>query len=196
MANEIKSRPTAKSPLVYSLAARKFHWWTAALVLFMLGLGKAMSYRANQLNIFDGTTNTMYSMHKLVGFVVIWLVIARLVYRIRNGAPAHEPSLEKWQIGLSHGTHWLLYLLLLLVPLGGWLGVSLYGARDIFGLFSLPPIAPVNQKMSETVFMLHGLGATLIFFLAVTHIAAALYHHTIRKDGVLRRMLPNLKRAP
>jgi cytochrome b561 len=195
MANELKGRPPAAATAVYSPAARKFHWWTAALVLVMLPLGKAMSYRANQLNIFDGTTNTMYSIHKLVGFTILWLVIARLVYRVRKGAPPNEPGLKKWQIGASHATHWLLYFLLLLVPLGGWLGVSLYGARDVFGLFSLPPIAPVNQKLSETVFFLHGLGATLIFLLVTLHIGTAFYHHTIRKDGVLRRMLPNLKRA-
>jgi cytochrome b561 len=195
MANEKSARRPVAAPLVYSLTARKFHWWTAGLVLFMLALGKAMDYRANHLKIFDGTTNTMFSVHKLVGFIVLWVVLARFVYRLRNGAPATEPGLEKWQIAAAHATHWMLYLLLILVPLGGWLGVSLYGARDVFGIFSLPPIASVNQKLSETVFMLHGLGATLIFLLVAAHISGALYHHVIRKDGVLRRMWPSLGSA-
>jgi cytochrome b561 len=194
MANKDPVRPRAGAPLVYSDTARKFHWLTAALILVMLPLGFAMTYRGNTLNIFDGTTNAMYSAHKLGGFIVLWLVAARLFYRLKNGAPASEAGLAKWQVSASHATHWALYLLLLLVPLGGWLGVSLYGARDVFGLFSLPPIAPVNQAMSETVFKLHGLGAFLILLLVGAHIAGAIYHHAVRRDGVLRRMWPSLGR--
>lgn len=192
MANKATERPSKTAPLVYSLTARKFHWWTAGLVLFMLPLGFAMTYRGNTLKIFDGTTNAMYSAHKLVGFIILWLVASRLYYRIKNGAPATEPGLEKWQIAASHATHWSLYLLLLLVPLGGWLGVSLYGARDIFGLVSLPPIAPVNQALSETVFKLHGIGAFLIALLVAAHLGAAAFHQLIRRDGVLRRMWPGI----
>jgi cytochrome b561 len=194
--NRIAEEAASAAPHAYSLAARKFHWWTAALIVLQLPLGFAMDNRANHRNIFDATTNTMYSAHKLVGFVVLWLVVARLIYRLQNGAPRDEPGLAQWQIAASHATHWGLYALLLLVPLGGWLGVSFYGARDVFGLFSLPPIAPVNQKLSETVFKLHGAGAVLIALLLAAHIGAAFFHHFIRRDGVLRRMLPNLgKRA-
>jgi cytochrome b561 len=206
MANKAPVRPSTDAPLVYSETARKFHWWTAALVVFMLPLGFAMVDRGSdkivQVNgqavtvpgVWDGTTNAMYSAHKLVGFIILWLVAARLYYRIKNGAPASEPGLEKWQLGASHATHWLLYLLLLAVPLGGWIGVSLYGARDVFGLFSLPPIAPVNQALSGTVFTLHAFGAFAILALVGTHISAAIYHHAVRGDGVLRRMWPSLGR--
>ena len=195
MANQKPERPAASEPLVYSLTARKFHWWTAALVLTTLPLGFAMSYRGNTLSIFDGTTNAMYSAHKLIGFIILWLVIARLVYRLRNGAPPSEPGLEPWQKGAAHATHWLLYMLLICVPLGGWLGVSLYGARDVFGLFSLPPIAPVNQPLSETVFALHGYGAFAILLLICAHLGTAMFHHLIRKDGVLRRMWPGIGKS-
>ena len=137
-------------------------------------------------------TNALYSAHKLIGFTIFWLMIARLVFRLRNGAPADVPTLTWWEKAASHATHWGLYALLIGVPLGGWLGVSLYGARDIFGVFSLPPIATVDQKASETVFALHGLGAFLILLLAAAHIGAGLFHYFIRKDGVLRRMWPGL----
>ena len=138
MANRDTRRPVSGASteaLVYSAPARKFHWVIAALVLIMLPLGFAMTYRGNTLNVWDGTTNAMYSSHKLIGFIILWLMIARLAYRIRNGAPPDEPGLETWQKAASHATHWALYGLLILVPLGGWLGVSLYGARDIFELF-------------------------------------------------------------
>jgi len=192
MAMQSNSRPGGSEMPVYSATARKFHWWTAALVLIMLPLGFAMDHRANDLKIFDGLTNTMYSSHKLIGFGILWLMLARLAYRLRNGAPPSEPTLEAWQKGVSHATHWLLYLLLIVVPVGGWVAVSMYGSRDVFGLFSLPPIAAVDQKLSETVFVMHKIGAIAILLLVSAHIGAALYHFIVRKDGVLRRMLPSI----
>jgi cytochrome b561 len=187
------TRP-ASEPEVYSPTARRLHWWTVALVFVMIPLGFGMAYRGNTLNIWDGTTNALYSLHKLIGFIILWLVVARLVYRFRNGAPADEPTLEPWQKAASHATHWALYALLIAMPLGGWLGVSLYGARDIFGVVSLPALAAVDQKASASVFYLHFLGAVALCALLAAHIGAAIFHHVIRKDGVLARMLPGIGR--
>lgn len=180
--------------LVYSPTARRLHWLTAALVFIMLPLGVYMSYRGNTLNLWDATTNRLYSLHKLLGVFILFLVIYRLIYRVRNGAPPDEPSLELWQKAAAHATHWGLYALLILVPLGGWIGVSLYGARDIFGLFSLPALTAQDQAAASRIFFLHMLGAFAIAGMVGAHIGAALFHHIIRKDGVLRRMLPNIGR--
>jgi cytochrome b561 len=190
-------RSSASAPeqdLVYSPTARRFHWLTAALVFIMIPLGVYMSYRGNTLKLWDGTTNNLYSLHKLLGVVVLALVIARLVYRIRNGAPPDEPSLEWWQKAAAHLTHWGLYALLILVPLGGWIGVSLYGARDIFGLFSLPALTAQDQAAAGKVLFLHMLGGMALAAMIAAHFGAAMFHHVIRKDGVLRRMLPGLPR--
>ena len=178
------------APRVYSPTARMFHWITAAAIFVMAPVGLYMSYRGNTLNIWDGLTNTLYAGHKLTGLLVLALVIARLTYRLKNGAPPDEPTLEPWQRMASHITHWSLYGLLILVPLMGWIGVSLYGARDIFGLFSIPALWTVNQEASKTAFLLHEIFGKLMGLLLVAHIGAALFHHFIRKDGVLRRMLP------
>ncbi|MFM2421974.1 MAG: hypothetical protein RL291_504, partial [Pseudomonadota bacterium] len=134
----------------------------------------------------------LYSLHKLLGMVILVLVIFRLAYRIRNGAPKDEPTLEPWQKGASHATHWGLYALLILMPIGGWVGVSLYGAREIFGLFSLPAITAQDQAAAARVFFLHMLGGFAIAGLIAAHVGAAIFHHFIRKDGVLRRMLPGI----
>jgi cytochrome b561 len=178
----------------YSPTARRLHWWTVALVAVMIPLGFAMSYRGNSLNIWDGTTNALYSLHKSLGFILLWLMLARLAYRFRNGAPPDEPTLEWWQKAASHLTHWALYALLIAMPLLGWLGVSLFGARDVFGLVSLPPLTVVNKAASERVFMLHFLGALALVALIGAHVGAAIFHHFIRRDGVLTRMLPTLQR--
>lgn len=182
------------SELIYSRIARGFHWWTVVLVLIMIPLGLAMQYRGNELNIWDQTTNTMYSTHKLLGFLLLWLVLARLAYRFAKGAPPDEPTLEWWQKAAAHATHWGIYALLIIIPILGWIGVSMFGARDIFGLFSLPAVAAQNQEGAKLVFLLHKIAAILLVLGIAAHVAASLYHHFIRKDGVLRRMLPSLRK--
>lgn len=177
-------------PVEYSPTARRFHWWTVAFVLVMIPLGLTMT--SDPPLFSEATVNTLYSSHKLLGTILFFLIVARLTYRLRNGAPPDEPTLEWWEKAASHLTHWGLYALLIGVPLGGWIGVQLYPALDIFGLFSLPAFLSPNQKLSETVFMLHGIGAKLIFLLVLAHVGAAVFHHFVRKDGVLRRMWPGL----
>ena len=82
------------------------------------------------------------------------------------------------------------------VPVLGWIGVSLYPALDIFGLFNLPALVAPNQGASSMAFMAHKLGAFALLALVGLHVAAALFHFIVRKDGVLRRMLPGLKPRP
>jgi cytochrome b561 len=176
----------------YSAGARHFHWITAAFVFALVPVGIVMSERA-EANIFDSLTNTLYSWHKLGGFVLLWIVVARLAYRFSKGAPADEPTLEPWQKAVSHLTHWGMYGLLLAVPVLGWIAVSLYPALGIPGGFNLPALVSPDQKMSETVFKLHKAGAILLALAVLAHVGAALFHHVIRKDNVLRRMLPGLK---
>jgi len=177
----------------FSTIARRLHWATAAAVLVMVPLGLAMSYRGNTLDIWDGLTDALYSSHKLLGFMVLWLVVLRLSYRLLRGAPPDEPSLAWWHKAASHLTHWLLYGLLILVPLLGWVGVSLYPSLTLFGLANLPALASPNEDLAKTVLSVHGSLAIALALLACVHVAAALYHHLIRRDGVLRRMLPGLR---
>ena len=121
--------------------------------------------------------------------MILLLVLARLIYRLSHGAPPDEPTLTWWQKGAAHVTHWGLYLLLLVVPIIGYVGISLYPARDIFGLFSLPGIVAQNQDAAARVLYWHWVGAVAIVLLVGMHVGAALFHYLIRKDGVLQRML-------
>jgi cytochrome b561 len=175
--------------LAYSRPARLMHWLTVAAVAVMIPLGLIMKARSDA-DIWDATTNALYNVHKLVGFLLLLLVIARLAYRLAHGAPADEPTLAPWQRLTSHATHWALYGLLLLVPVIGWIGVSQYGAREIFGLVRLPAIAAGDQDASHTTFEWHAWAAYALIALVALHVAAALFHRLVRKDGVLARMLP------
>ncbi len=177
---------------VYRAGARRFHWITAGFVFVLVPVGIYMVNRGATTN-FDALTNTLYSWHKLGGFILLWIVFARLAYRFTVGAPPDEPTLEPWQKQAAHLTHWGLYGLLIVVPLLGWYGTSLYPALTVAGGLTLPAIASPDQKMSETVFFLHKLGAILLALGVMAHVGAALFHHVIRKDNVLRRMLPGLR---
>lgn len=185
--------PSTPPPEVYKPAARHFHWLTVALIAVQVPLGIAMSYRGNWLNLWDALTNTLYSWHKLIGLVILFVVLARLGYRLSRGAPADEPTLEPWQKIVSHTTHWAIYALLIVVPLLGWLGVSYYPALNVFG-FNLPALVSPDQGAAAKVFFAHLVGALLLVVLIGMHVGAALFHYVIRKDGVLNRMLPMLPR--
>lgn len=178
---------------IYTPTARRFHWWTVALILVQVPLGLYMAYRGNVQGIFDDLTNNLYSSHKLIGIIIFLVVLARLAYRLTHGAPADEPTLEAWHKGASHFNHWGLYLLLLATPIAGYIGISQYPALNIFGI-PLPGIVAENQEAASRTFLIHFyLALVLVAFVAI-HVAAALYHYVIRKDNVVTRMLPSLRR--
>lgn len=179
---------------VYAPAARRLHWLTAAGVFVTIPLGFAMTRRGKTLDIWDGVTDALYSGHKLLGFVLLWLVAGRLIYRLVRGAPPDEPTLEPLQRIVSHLVHWALYGLLLVVPLLGWIGISLFPALTVFGLFDLPALARPDEATAQRVLGLHGALAILLALLVALHVAAALFHHFVRKDGVMARMWPAARR--
>jgi cytochrome b561 len=187
-----RTQPAAEAP-VYAKGARRFHWWTVAILALMVPTGFIMADRGER-NIWDATTNNLYSFHKLLGFIFLFVILGRLAYRFTQGAPRDEASLETWQKGLSHANHWSLYLLLLAMPIAGWIGVQLYPALNIFGLFNLPAFLTPNQERANFVLQMHKYGAIALVALVAMHVGAALYHYFIRKDGVMRRMLPGLSR--
>lgn len=179
---------------IYSPAARRFHWWTVALILVQVPLGLAMAYRGNVLNVWDSLTNTLYSSHKTIGLVILLLVVLRLGYRLTHGAPRDEPTIEPWQKLVSHATHWAIYALLVVVPVLGWLGISYYPALDLFGLVKVPGLVAPHQDTAAVVFAWHATAAFVLIALIGMHFGAAMFHYLIRKDNVLARMLPGLMR--
>lgn len=191
---ETVQQKEARAVEVYRPGARAFHWLMFLLIAVQFPVGVYMAYRGNALNLWDGLTNNLYSGHKLAGMVLLMLALARLFYRLRHGAPADEPTLEPWQRGISHLTHWAIYALLIAVPIIGWLGVSYFPALDIFGLFKLPGLVAPNEATAAKVLALHGAMALALAALVAMHVGAALYHYLIRRDNVLARMLPGLMR--
>jgi cytochrome b561 len=183
-----------KAVEIYRRTARFLHWLTVALVVVQVPVGLYMAYRGNVLNVFDKLTGALYNGHKVVGVTILLVVLWRLAYRLTRGAPADEPTIEPWQGIASHLNHWGMYVLLICVPVAGYIGISLFPALDIFGLFSLPGVVAPDKEAAKTVFFVHGILARLLVLLILIHVAAALFHYFVRKDNVLGRMLPGLLR--
>lgn len=170
----------------YPSSSKWLHWLVAGSVLVMIPIGIAMG------RVAEGPLqNTLYNLHKSFGILILALMVARLINRIVAGAPAPEPGLARWQRAVSSATHGLLYVLLVLQAIGGWLANSAYGApTPFFGLFNLPALRGKDQAFADQVFANHRIFGLVIAALAAMHIAAALQHYFIKRDGVLQRMLP------
>lgn len=189
------TRPSGAPALeIYRRPARVLHWLTFALLAVQVPIGVYMTYRGKTLNLWDATTNALYSGHKLLGLIVLAVVLGRLAYRLLRGAPADEPTITPWQRVASHLNHWGMYLLLVAVPLAGYVGISRFPALDLFGLFSLPGIVAPDKAAAEAAFGVHRLLAIALLAMIALHVAAALYHHLVRGDHVLARMIPRLLR--
>jgi len=172
----------------YPWLSRFFHWVSAAAIAVMLASGFAMTMRGKDLGIWDNLTNGLYSGHKLVGFILLWVVIARLAHRLWRGAPALPSSVPTLQARVARGAHVALYALLLAMPLLGWAMVSTFPALTVFGLFDLPAIASPDRALYTQLANAHAIGALLLTAILAAHIAGALYHGLMLKDGVLRSM--------
>jgi cytochrome b561 len=185
---------------VYAPPARKFHWWVAAFIFLQIPLGLYMTYRAKEMpgvndkgeaveGVWDDITAALYSSHKVLGLLILALVVARLIYRLTQGAPKSDPSLPAAMTGISHAVHWSIYLLLLALPIGGYLGISYGNHLNIFGI-GFPAITGENKDLSKELFEYHELAGYALATLVALHVGAAVYHRFVRKDRVVERMLP------
>lgn len=179
---------------LYSRTARFLHWLTVALVAVQVPVGLSMVYRGNTLNLWDKLTGALYNGHKLIGVTILVVVLWRLFYRLLHGAPVPEPTITAWQRVASALNHGGMYVLLIAAPVAGYVGISLFPALDIFGLFSLPGVVPPDKEAAKIAFAVHKLLVALLVLLIAVHFAAALFHYLVRKDNVLGRMIPRLLR--
>jgi cytochrome b561 len=169
----------------YTLTARILHWGTATLIFAMIPLGVVMAKGSG-----GRFQEAIHDLHKSVGALLIALALVRLAYRLMK-APLPLPNdIPRLQQIVAHATHWGLYALLLAQPIVGWMATSAHGASIVvFGWFELPPICPKNPEIAELLFSLHGRTGMAIAGLVAMHMGGALYHHFVRKDRVLMRMI-------
>ena len=171
----------------YPATSKLLHWLVAASVLTTAPVAIAMTRVAK-----GPTQDMLYNFHKSLGVLILVLMILRLINRLAVGAPIADPDIAQWQKALSSFTHTSLYILLLAMPVVGYIANSAYGATTpFFGLFELPMIVGKDEALATQLFTIHRWVGYLLIVLVLMHVGAALYHHFIRHDNVLRRMLPN-----
>lgn len=130
-------------------------------------------------------------LHRSIGVTILAAMVFRGLWRIFHPAPLLPASLGRMEAALAHATAAALYLVLLGMPVLGYLDAAAAGhPLRLFGLVTIPPPIGENDRLSQIAIALHLVGQYLVYGLVALHVAAALMHGLVRRDGVLSRMLP------
>ena len=170
----------------YSGTAKSLHW----LILALLILQFIIAWTMPEIHR-DTKPETLINLHFSIGVVILAVAIVRLGWRATHSEPPPQDGMPPWQLRSARVVHWLLYLLLFVVPILGWINASWRGFPVIvFGL-ELPKLIATRAPGWRWTGDVHSLLAEYgILTLVGLHVLAALYHYFIRRDGVLQRMLP------
>jgi cytochrome b561 len=176
------------TPSRYGAVSQWLHWLTVGLVAVLVIGGKAGDIEPREGGV-------LYVLHTSLGLLVAMLVAARLVWRVITPPPLAPARQSRLATQAAHGLHGLFYLLLLALPLSGWLAACEKGGEvSFFGLATLPVWrAAADGDVFEEM---HEVLGNLLLILVALHVLAALKHHFIDRDQVLSRMLPESRPAP
>ena len=170
----------------YTAIAKLFHWGMALLIAALVTMGFVMTDME-----LSPEKLQYYAWHKWAGvsvFIWVWL---RLLWRVINLPPAYPDNMSIWMQRLAHAGHAVLYGLMVIIPISGWLLSSAKGVQTVwFGVLPLPDLIDKNKELGHLLHELHEALNYLMLFLLAGHIAAALKHHWIDRDDILKRMLP------
>lgn len=165
------------------------HWLTLILIVAAYALATILEDMA-----LSPLKLKLYSWHKWIGMTVLFLVPLRVAFRMADKLD-HRQGLTPMEIRVSAIVHGLIYVLLVAVPLFGWLHSSAAGFSVVwFGVLPLPDLVGKDKAVAEIFKELHEGSVNLLVTLVALHAAAALYHHHVRRDGVLARMAPWLRK--
>ncbi|MDD5181094.1 MAG: cytochrome b [Gallionellaceae bacterium] len=170
----------------YTATAIALHWLTALLILVAFPLGVYMhELKLSPLKL------QLVSYHKWIGVTIFLLTLARLAWRVKHVPPPLPDTIPLWQQRAAQGLHYLLYVLLLCIPISGWLMSSAKGVPVVYlGLVQLPDLVGKDKALGDRLQEIHEALDFGLLALVGMHVAAAIKHHFIDKDTTLLRMLP------
>ena len=176
----------------WGATSQLLHWTIAVLILSIGAVGLVMGELPRSPKWF-----WVYTLHKSLGLTVLALVLVRIAWRLYAGAPPPVEGTPRWQARLASLTHGAIYVLILAMPLSGWLYDSASGLRPFrwFGLAEVPKLSPPHEALADAMHKTHELLFWVLIALVIGHAGAALYHHFVRRDATLARMLPRRWRA-
>ena len=176
----------------WGATSQLLHWTIAVLILSIGAVGLVMGELPRSPKWF-----WVYTLHKSLGLPVLARVLVRIAWRLYAGAPPPVEGTPRWQARLASLTHGAIYVLILAMPLSGWLYDSASGLRPFrwFGLAEVPKLSPPHEALADAMHETHELLFWVLIALVIGHAGAALYHHFVRRDATLARMLPRRWRA-
>lgn len=170
----------------YTGTAKALHWLMTVLIFGLLALGFYM----HDLPLSPAKLK-LYSWHKWAGVTVFLLVWFRLMWRLTHLPPALPGHMPRLMQVAAHAGHALLYVLMIAIPISGWLMSSAKGFQTVwFGVLPIPDLLDKNKETGDLLALVHQSLNLLLVAVLAGHIGAALKHHYIDKDDILTRMLP------
>ncbi len=171
-------------PWRYSVAARVLHWAIALLIVFTTALGWRMLFIEKEPG-----ADQWFDLHRSIGLTIFTLVAARIVWRLAHAPEPLPDDVPRWQARLASVVHGLLYLLMVAIPVTGYLGAA-HTKADVtwFNRIVVPRWTPPDHDLAEQLFSVHGTLVWVLVALVALHVAGALKHWLVDKDGVFERM--------
>jgi len=171
----------------YTRTAVLLHWLIAILIVAAFILGLVMT----DIPGITPKKLKFYSWHKWMGMTVLALAAIRLLWRLKNPVPTYPPTMPAWQVRAAGVLHGVLYVMMFAVPITGYLYTTAAGVPVVYlGLVEIPSLFAAMPEQKELFKEIHETMNWVLFALVIAHVAAALKHAVIDKDGVMRRMLP------
>jgi len=171
----------------YPTLLRWLHWLTAIVVLATIPVGVFMTTEG----LSRPLQNTLFIFHKNVGVVILLLVAARLLVRVRARPGPLPESVPSWQRTASALSHTALYLLLIVMAVSGYVRVVAGGFPiEALNAIGFPPLVPRSDTLADTAQWIHSTARFILVAFILLHIGAALQHGLIKRDGVFSRMWP------
>ncbi|HEY1258775.1 MAG TPA: cytochrome b [Stellaceae bacterium] len=171
----------------YGRVARGFHWLIAALLVIVVAFGWA----AAAAPLSTPPRAPLLLLHRSIGLTILAAMVLRALWRWRHPPPPLPQAVGRAQRTLAGLTHFSLYLVLIAMPLAGYVNAA---AADhpvsFFGIAAIPPLLPTDNRLSQIAIAIHLVGQYAVYAFVALHVTGALYHGVLRRDGVLDRMLP------
>lgn len=175
----------------YAFSQRAVHWLVALMVLGALVVGwtlGTLGYKGTVDMFGQAMTNTLYKYHKTFGVLILGFMIVRIALKLMLPKPAYAQDLTRFEHIASNAVHGILYLAVTLMAVTGWLATGASGFPVEFFDWNLPKILSKDKALGETLYSAHYFLGLIITACVLLHIAGALKHWLVNKDGVMRRM--------
>lgn len=173
--------------MTYDPVTRRIHWLNAILVAVTIALAWGIIGAPRQ----EAARAWLIALHGSCGIAVLALMLFWVGWRLRHPSPPLRPALRASQAWLARATQGAIFVLFIAMPITGYVSLAAAGVPlRFFGLVDLPLLMPESGRLSQVAIALHLAGEFLIYALVALHIAAALMHGLVRRDGILERMLP------